>query len=154
MAEITGWGDSDWAGDRKTRKSTSGGAIMIGHHLLHHYSSTQSNIALSSGEAELNSNVKISVESIAVKNMAKDIGMDLDVITCTDSSAAKGIQTRRGCGKVKHLEAKQLWCQHKVAQGEVKVKKVPRKDNPSDNFTHHWIGSDEQHFLRMGLWRC
>ena len=41
--------DSDWAGCRKTRKSTSGGCFMHGTHLLKAYAKTQANIALSSG---------------------------------------------------------------------------------------------------------
>ena len=32
--EVTGYSDSDWAGCRVTRKSTSGGAIMIGGHFI------------------------------------------------------------------------------------------------------------------------
>ena len=44
--------DSDWAGDRVSRKSTSGGAILLGSHCLRSWSSTQSAIALSSAEAE------------------------------------------------------------------------------------------------------
>ena len=106
-----------------------------------------------SAETELNSNVKIAVESIPVRNMGRDIGMDLAVVTCTDSSAAKGIQARRLCGKVKHLDATQLWCQEKVPRGEVKVRKVPRKDNPSDTLTHHWTGSDEHHVIKIGICR-
>ena len=50
--------DSDWAGDQKSRKSTSGGTIRHGHHLIQHWSKLQATIALSSGEAELNSAVK------------------------------------------------------------------------------------------------
>ena len=45
--------DSDWAGEEPGRKSTSGGAIQLGQHLLKTWSSTQSVIALSPGEAEL-----------------------------------------------------------------------------------------------------
>ena len=71
--EVTGWADSDWPGDRRTRKSTSGGAVMVGDHLLHHYSNTQAIIALSSAEAELNSNVKITAESLALRNMCLEI---------------------------------------------------------------------------------
>ena len=44
--------DSDWAGDRRTRKSSSGGVLMLGCHTVHHFSSSQSTIALSSAEAE------------------------------------------------------------------------------------------------------
>ena len=48
---IDGWADSDYAGCRRTRKSTSGGVIMLGGHLIKSWSSTQAIIALSSGEA-------------------------------------------------------------------------------------------------------
>ena len=44
--------DTDWAGCVRTRKSTSGGCIMVGRHLLKAWSSTQASLALSSGEAE------------------------------------------------------------------------------------------------------
>ena len=53
IAMITSYNDSDWAGDRKTRKSTSGGVITIGSHYVKSWSKDQSMIALSSAEAEL-----------------------------------------------------------------------------------------------------
>ena len=46
--------DSDWAGNKTTRKFTSGGCVMLGSHLISHWS----NVALSSGKAELNAAVK------------------------------------------------------------------------------------------------
>ena len=49
---ITAFSDSNWAGCLRTRKSTSGACFMHGSHLLKAYSKTQSNVALSSGEAE------------------------------------------------------------------------------------------------------
>ena len=45
--------DTDFAGCHKTRRSTSGGAIFRGSHLLYHWSQTQTTSALSSAEAEL-----------------------------------------------------------------------------------------------------
>jgi hypothetical protein len=50
--KLKGFTDSDWAGCRKTRKSTSGGAIMLGTHCLRTWSSTQPVHALSVAEAE------------------------------------------------------------------------------------------------------
>ena len=44
--------DSDWGGDRVSRKSTSGGAILLGQHCLRTWSSTQGAVASSSAEAE------------------------------------------------------------------------------------------------------
>ena len=50
---INSFGDSDFAGEAKTRKSTSGGILMLGDHPIKSWSSTQSVIPLSTGEAEL-----------------------------------------------------------------------------------------------------
>ena len=50
--EITIWTDTNFAGCEDTRKSTSGGVVRFGCHMLKSWSSTQSLIALSSGEAE------------------------------------------------------------------------------------------------------
>ena len=45
--------DTDFAGCHETRKSTSGGVVLHGSHLLKFWSSTQTTVALSSAEAEL-----------------------------------------------------------------------------------------------------
>ena len=45
--------DTMFAGCRTTRRSTSGGVAMVGNHCVRHYSTTQSTLSLSSGEAEL-----------------------------------------------------------------------------------------------------
>ena len=55
---IDAYADSDWAGDRVSRKSTSGSALMIGGHVIKSWSTTQPVIALSSGEAGLHSLAK------------------------------------------------------------------------------------------------
>ena len=52
QSSISGFSDSDFAGCRRTAKSTSGGVAMIGHHYIKSWSTTQKTIALSSGEAE------------------------------------------------------------------------------------------------------
>ncbi len=44
--------DTDWAGCARTRKSTSGGCIMLGRHAVKTWSSTQTGVSFSSGEAE------------------------------------------------------------------------------------------------------
>ena len=51
--KVHGYGDSDWAADKSTGRSTSGGAIVWDGHLLKSWSSSQQTVAMSSGEAEL-----------------------------------------------------------------------------------------------------
>ncbi len=50
--------DPDFAGCIATRRSTSGGAALLGDHLLQHWASMQKNITLSSAEAELGAVVR------------------------------------------------------------------------------------------------
>ena len=136
-----------------TRKSNSGGAFFHGTHLIQHFSNSQNHVALSSAEAELNASVKVFGESIGIRNMCHDIGIECSIEVFTDSSAAKGIMTRRGCGKIKHIQAKQLWIQEYVISGDVKVFKVQRKDNTSDAFTHNWsVVDSKSHFVKLGIY--
>ena len=120
---------------------------MLGSHLVHHWSSTQSTIALSSAEAELNAIVKSCSEGLGLQNALSELGIDIGLSISTDSSAAKGICCRRGAGKVKHLETRQLWVQDLIADGRVNIFKIPRSANSSDLFTHNWLRVDGQRHL-------
>ena len=147
---VQGYSDSDWAGCKRTRRSTSGGVLMLGTHTVHHFSSTQATVALSSAEAELNSAVKCTSELLGLQQMMLDLNLHLKAELSIDSSAAKGLLQRRGAGRVKHLEVKQLWTQELVMNKKIKILKVPRLENPSDCLTHHWTVKDAiPHFERM-----
>ena len=49
---IDTYADTDWAGCPRSRRTTSGGCIMVGTHLLKCWSATQAGVAMSSGKAE------------------------------------------------------------------------------------------------------
>ena len=53
----------------------------------------------------------------------------------TDSSAAKSFVSRRGLGKMRHLEIRDLWLQAEVEQGKLEVHKVRGDQNPADLMT-------------------
>ena len=108
---VDAFSDSDWAGDRFTRKSTSGGVLMMGSHLLKSWATTQPVIALSSGEAELVALVKTAAQAKGLASLLMDYGMSTTVTVHTDSTAAIGIVHRRGLGKTKHIETQYLWIQ-------------------------------------------
>ena len=65
------------------------------------------------------------------------MGEDIQVVIKSDASAAKGIASRRGLGKVKHIELSQLWVQDKVARGDMIIHKVGTHDNLADAMTKH-----------------
>ena len=57
--QIETYSDTDWAGCIRTRKSTSGGCLMLGTHLIKTWSATQASVSLSSGEAEFYGVVRV-----------------------------------------------------------------------------------------------
>ena len=140
--------DADWGGCVRTRRSTSGGLILHGDHLLSFWSRTQQCVALSSCESEVNALIKGGVEGLGVKHMIQQCGCELDLELKTDASAAQGLCARQGAGRVKHLTVRQLWAQEKEAAGELKIKKVPRDHNSADMFTHHWSHKEGLKFLQ------
>ena len=101
--------DTDFAGCTVTRRSTSGGAMFHGQHLLRHWSKTQSTVALSSAEAELTGICAGASQGIGMRSMMHDLGFTWDLTVRSDAAAAIGICKRRGLGKVRHLATADLW---------------------------------------------
>ena len=134
--------DTDWAGCPRTRKSTSGGCILLGSHALKSWSSTQSSIALSSGEAEFNGVVRGSGIGLGFQSLLKDVGIEAPVRIWTDSSAAIGICSRQGLGKLRHLDTHTLWVQQAVRSRRIDLKKIDGEVNPADLFTKHSLGRE------------
>ena len=112
---------------------------MLGELCIKAWSTTQLVIVLSSGEAEYYSMVKGASVALGVVGMLADFGVSVGVALHTDSAAAKGIGSRRGLGKVRHIELNQLWLQEKVAVGTVQLIKISGADNFSDSLTKHSV---------------
>ena len=70
--------DADWAGCRRSRKSTSGGVAMIGNHCVKAWAKTQAVIAKSSAESELYSVVKGATEGLGLITLYKDLVLKLE----------------------------------------------------------------------------
>ena len=64
---IDGYVDSDWAGDRQQRKSTSGGLVIVGGIAVKSWSRTQRGRSLSSAEAQCYAIVTGVAEALAVQ---------------------------------------------------------------------------------------
>jgi hypothetical protein len=147
--------DSDFAGCVATRRSTSGGAALLGAHLLKHWASTQKKITLSSGEAELGAVVRGFSEVLGLQSVARDLGVELSPEVHADSSAAIGICNRSGIGKVRHLAVAQLWAQDLVRSKACRLFKVLGTDNPADLMTKPLARTEvDGHLGRLGLSRA
>jgi hypothetical protein len=124
--------DSDWQGEEETRRSTSSVIELYGSHPEDSCSVTQDTVSLSSGEAELKALNRGAAGIIQTSEILKGLGMEVKRRAFSDSSAGRGMTQRRGSGKVRHLEGRELWLQEKVRRGELEVVSVGTEDNPAD----------------------
>ena len=65
--------------------------------------------------------------------MVEDMAVDMSV----DSSGAKAFASRRGLGRIRHVEVRWLWLQQAVAEGRFKLHKVQGAENPADMMTKY-----------------
>ena len=129
--------DTDFAGCKETRRSTSGGVVLLEGRLVKQWSKTQSTLALSSGEAELHGIAAGIAQGLGMRSIANDLGFQIGVRLHTDATAALGICRRRGLGKIRHLDVTDLWCQEQVRLGKVSLHKVLGSENPADIMTKY-----------------
>ena len=96
---------------------------MFGAHCMKSWSNSQGIVALPSGEAEYYGMVKGASQGFGMKAVLDDMGVNTKVVIKTDASAAKGIASRKGLRKVRHMRVQQLWLQCAVARRWRKVEK-------------------------------
>ena len=136
LETVVGYCDTDWAGCRRTRKSTSGGMLVVGGSIIKSWAKTQTVIATSSGEAEFYGLGKGSAEALGFKSLCEDMGMLMKtIIMWVDSTAAKAVAGRIGAGKLRHVEVCFLWIQSQVQAKKLMVRKIPGDKNPADILT-------------------
>ena len=83
--------------------------ILLGDQLNKKWATTQTVVAISSGEAEDYDMTKGACKGLGVIDLMEDLGGSrMPIVLQTDSSVAKGIASREGVGKVKHLETRTL----------------------------------------------
>ena len=95
-----------------------------------------------------------SVEMLGLRNLAKEMGLELKGTLYTDSSAAKGAIHGLGTGRMKHVEAQHLWVREMAAKATLEYKKAPRCGNCGDLLTKFWdTNTAEKIFEKLGMMR-
>ena len=129
--------DSDHAGCLKTRRSTSCSVLLHGDHCIKLTSTTQVPIALSSGESEFYALVKTACQLLGLRQLLNDLGRPLGCILYGDASASRGMASRRGAGKIRHIETQALWLQRAVTTKNIIIRAIAGKINSADLGTKH-----------------
>jgi len=125
--------DSNWASCASTARSTDCITCFLFGAFIQNSVKTQTPIALSSAEAELGGVHRGSIQAMYIQNLyAEAFRQSVPVTIHTDSSAGKVIATRRGVGRVRHLEVRRLFVQQLSATGRIAVRKAKGTENVAD----------------------
>ena len=120
--QIVVWTDSDYAGDKQTRKSTSCALVFCDGH-----SRRQTVVATSSAEAEYYSLAAGLQEALAARSILQELTETVEIEVKCDSSAARAMANRVGLGRTKHVDVKYLWVQQVIQHRLARV--VPVSSN-------------------------
>ena len=146
--------DADWAGCKGSRKSRSSSVqLFVGGSLVGSYVRSQKTVALSSRESEFLAMISGACELVYLKeclDFATKGEYNIKAVARSDSAAARGIGSRVGCGRVRHLHCGFLWIQEAVRKGEVTLRPIGGQRNPADIGTKPLAGRK----LRELLFRC
>ena len=126
---------------------------MWGTRLLKSWSTMQSTLALSSGEADLYALPKAATQVKGLISMAMDFGEIISGATRTDSTAAMGIVHRTGIGgRTRHVNLQYLWIQSESRTGGLGLKKVGSDENVADlmsKFLKHEVVQEHIHAMSI-----
>ena len=98
LAECVAYGDSGWAGDRETRRSTAAVLEKLGNHGIESVSCSQTAIALSSGVAEFYALQRAAAGAGALQTQRISTGWGRPVRAIVRSDGAAGDPVRANCG--------------------------------------------------------
>ena len=144
--------DSDFAGDKVGRKSTTGMVQFLGQHMLKATSNLQSVLGLNVSEAEYYALTHGAAHGLGMQSYFADLGLELGIVLESDSSSARAFASRRGLGKQRHVQVRYLWLQQTVAMHRVVIRKIGTKHNASDILTKSSEASViSRHLQQMGL---
>ena len=144
--------DADWAGCRRSRKSTSGGNICIGDHCIKVWATTQAVVAKSSAESELYGVVRGACEELGMRSLCADIGSDVGILLELDATAAKGILDRQGLAKVRLIDVNCLWLHEQCAKTILPLVRILGETNTADLMTKHLAGPVLFKHVKTSIW--
>ncbi|KAH7351937.1 hypothetical protein KP509_19G021300 [Ceratopteris richardii] len=134
---LKGFSDSDWAGDRDTRRSTSGFCLYLGVCLISWLSKRQPTIATSSCEAEYRATFTATLESVWLQKIFSYLDVRVEPIQIfSDSQSAIAIAKNPvHHARTKHIEVHYHYIREQIAKKHIELVYVPSSENVADIFT-------------------
>ena len=148
--DLIGYSDSDYAGDRVDRKSTSGTCHFLGRSLVCWSSKKQNCVSLSTAEAEYIAAGSCCAQLLWMKQTLKDYGINMKNVPlyCDKKSAIKIAHNPVQHSKTKHIQIRHHFLRDHVLKGDISIEHVKTEEQLADIFTKPL---DEKRFSKL---RC
>jgi hypothetical protein len=146
--ELVGYSDSDYAGCKIDRKSTSGGCQLLGCSLVSWSSKKQNSVALSTAEAEYISAGSCCAQLLWMKQTLLDYGINFKdiLLLCDNESAIKIANNLVQHSRTKHIDIRHYFLRDHVSKGDIKIDGIGTNDQLADIFTKPL---DESRFCKL-----
>jgi hypothetical protein len=149
--------DADYAGDKETRRSTSGWVVTMNGGPISWQSKLQKLCAQSSAESEIYAVVDASKEAIHIKLLCEEIGMrpiGKPMRIWEDNNACIQMgHGLRGSKAAKHYEVRLRFLHERIHLKEIEFARISTKDQLADGFTKALAGPAFEIF-RNQLLQC
>ena len=134
--QLKAFSDSDWASDKKDRKSVSGSLILHGNNPVSWFSKKQGCVALSTAEAEYVAAATCAQDLINLKGVLQDFKLDTEVVLyCDNKSAILMSKSHDNSKKAKHIDIKSHYLKNMVSRKLIVIEYVPSTENLADMLT-------------------
>ncbi|KAJ4706252.1 Retrovirus-related Pol polyprotein from transposon TNT 1-94 [Melia azedarach] len=145
---VTGFSDSDYAGDVDSRRSMTGYVFTLGSSVVSWKATLQPTVTLSTTEAEYMALTEAAKEGIWLKGLVSDLGLHHDqaIVYCDSLSAICLAKDQVHHERTKHIDVRYHFLR---SEKRIKVNKVGTADNPADMFTKPVPHSKFQHCLDL-----
>ncbi|KAJ4708896.1 Retrovirus-related Pol polyprotein from transposon TNT 1-94 [Melia azedarach] len=145
---VTGFSDSDYAGDVDSRRSMTGYVFTLGSSVVSWKATLQPTVTLSTTEAEYMALTEVAKVGIWLKRLVNDLGLHHDqaIVYCDNLSSICLAKDQVHHERTKHIDVKYHFLR---SEKRIKVNKVGTADNPVDTFTKPVLHSKFQHCLDL-----
>jgi len=135
--KLVGYSDSDWAGDKVDRKSTSGSCQFLGRSLVSWSSKKQNCVSLSTAEAEYIAAGSCCAQLLWMRQTLMDYGVKCDKVPllCDNESAIKIADNPVQHSRTKHIDIRHHFLRDHVAREDIELFHVGTEKQLADIFT-------------------
>ncbi|WVZ80762.1 hypothetical protein U9M48_028215 [Paspalum notatum var. saurae] len=146
--DLLGYSDSDHAGCKVDRKSTSGTCQFLGRSLVSWSSKKQNSVALSTAEAEYVAVGACCAQLLWMRQTLRDFGCEFSKIPllCDNESAIKLANNPVHHARTKHIDIRHHFLRDHEAKGDIAIHHVSSENQLADIFTKHL---DEERFCAL-----